>query len=69
MILIKMIKQFFLILKMHKIDKTKLSDQKKLRLYEIKNIENFFITEINERKSHCKKLNKYGTIFDYMDKF
>ena len=64
-----MIKQFFLILKMHKIDKTKLSDQKKLRLYEIKNIENFFITEINERKSHCKKLNKYATIFDYMDKF
>ena len=64
-----MIKQFFLILKMHKIDKTKLSDQTKLRLYEIKNIENYFINEINERKSYRKKLNKYGTIFDYMDKF
>ena len=41
----------FLILKMHEIDKTKLLDQTKLRLYEIKNIENYFINEINERKS------------------
>ena len=46
----------------------KLSDQTKLRLYEIKNIENYFINEINERKSCSKKLNKYVTIFDYTDK-
>ena len=53
---------------MHEIDKTKLTDQTKLRLYEIKNIENYFINEINERKSYSKKLNKYVTIFDYIDK-
>ena len=53
---------------MHEIDKTKLSDQTKLRLYEIKSIENYFINEINERKSYSKKLNKYVTIFDYIDK-
>ena len=53
---------------MHEIDKTKLSDQAKLRLYEIKSIENYFINEINERKSYSKKLSKYVTIFDYMDK-
>ena len=29
---------------------------------------NYFINEINERKSHSKKLNKYVTIFDYIDK-
>ena len=46
----------------------KFSDQTKLRLYEIKNIENYFINEINERKSCSKKLNKYVTIFDYTDK-
>ena len=53
---------------MHDIDKTKLPDQTKLRLYEIKNIENYFINEINERKSYSKKLSKYVTIFDYTDK-
>ena len=53
---------------MHEIDKTKLSDQTKFRLYEIKKIENYFINEINETKSCSKKLNKYITIFDYIDK-
>ena len=53
---------------MHEIDKTKLSDQTKLRLYEIKNIENYFINEINERKSYSRKLSGYATIFDYRDK-
>ena len=53
---------------MHEIDKTKLSDQTKFRLYEIKKIENYFINEINERESYSKKLNKYVTIFDYIDK-
>ena len=27
-----------------------------------------FINEINEKKSYSKKLNKYVTIFDYIDK-
>ena len=53
---------------MHEIDKTKLSDQTKFRLYEIKKIENYFINEINETKSCRKKVSKYITIFDYIDK-
>ena len=53
---------------MHEIDKTKLSDLTKFKLCEIKKIENYFINEINERKSYSKKLNKYVTIFDYIDK-
>ena len=53
---------------MHEIDNTKLSDQTKFRLYEIKKIENYFINEINEEKSYSKKLSKYVTIFDYIDK-
>ena len=36
---------------MHEIDKEKLTDQTKLRLSEIKNIENYFINDINESKS------------------
>ena len=68
MILIKVIRYFFLILKMREIDKIKLTDQTKLRLYEKNYIENYFINEINERKSYSKKLNKYVTIFDYIDK-
>ena len=53
---------------MHEIDKTKLSDQTKYRLYEIKKIENYFINEINEREPYSKKLNKYVTNFDNIDK-
>ena len=53
---------------MHEIDKTKLSDQTKFRLYEIKKIENYFINDINETKSCSKKLSKYVTTFDYIDK-
>ena len=56
-----------IILKMHEIDKIKLSDQTKFRLYEIKNIDNYFINEINQQKSYSKKLSKYVTIFDYID--
>ena len=48
------------------IDKKKLIDQTKLRFYEIKNIENYFINEINERKSYSKKLNKFVIIFYYI---
>ena len=53
---------------MHEINKNKLSDQTKFRLYEIKKIENYLINEINETKSCSKKLSKYITIFDYIDK-
>ena len=65
-----MIVSFLVILKMHEIDKTKLSDQTKFRLYEIKEIENYFINEINRQKIYIysKKLNRYVTIFDYIDK-
>ena len=53
---------------MHETDKTKLTDQTKFRLYEIKKIDNYFINEINQQKSYSKKLNRYVTIFDYIDK-
>ena len=53
---------------MHEIHKTKLTDQAKFRLYEIKNIENDCINNINQQKSYSKKLNSYVTIFDYADK-
>ena len=53
---------------MHEINRTKLPDQTKFRLYEIKKFENYFINELNERKSYSKKLNKYVTISDYTDK-
>ena len=50
------------------IDKTDLSEQTKFGLDEISKIENYFIEEINQRKSCSQKLNKYATTFDYMDK-
>ena len=53
---------------MHEIDKTKLTDHTKFRLYERKNIENYFINEIKERKSYSEKLSRHVTIFDYIDK-
>ena len=50
------------------IDKTDLSEQTKFRLDEISKIENYFIEEINLRKSCSQKLNKYVITFDYIDK-
>ena len=50
------------------IDKTVLSEQTKFRLSEIIGIENYFYQEINQRKSCSRKLNKYVTAFDYIDK-
>ena len=50
------------------IDKTDLSEQTKFRLDEISKIENYFIEEINQRKSCSKKLSKYVAAFDYIDK-
>ena len=50
------------------IDKTVLSEQTKFRLSEIIGIENYFYQEINQRKSCSRKLNKYVTAFDYIDR-
>ena len=48
-------------------DKTNLADQTKYRLNEITKIENYFIEEMNQRKSCIKKLSKYVTTLDYID--
>ena len=50
------------------IDKTNLTNQTKFQLDEISSIENYFIEEINQRKSCSRKLNKYVAAFDYIDK-
>ena len=63
-----MIILFSIILKMDEINKSGLSDQTKFRLSEITGIENYFYQEINQQKSYSKNLNKYVTIFDYIDK-
>ena len=52
---------------MDEINKINLSEQPKFRLDEINKIENYFIEEINQRKSCSNKLNKYITTFDYTD--
>ena len=49
------------------IDKTNLTNQVKFRLDEISKIENYFIEEINQRKSCSKKLSKYVAVFNYID--
>ena len=53
---------------MDTINKINLSEQTKLRLDEISKLENYFIEEINQRKSYSQKLNKYITASDYIDK-
>ena len=49
------------------IDKTNLTNQTKFRLDEISKIENYFIKEINQRRSCSKKLSKYASGFGYID--
>ena len=49
------------------IDKTNLTNQTKFQLDEISKIENYFIEEINQRKSCSKTLSKYVAAFDYID--
>ena len=44
-----------------------MTDQTEFRLNEITKIENYLISEINQRKSCSKKLSKYVTTFDYID--
>ena len=68
MILKKMTVEFQVISKMNEIDKTNLTDQTEFRLNEISKIENYFNSEINQRKSCSKKLSKYVAAFDYIDK-
>ena len=45
-----------------------LSDQTKFSLNEIIKIEDYFNSEIQERKAMSKKLNQYIAVFDYVDK-
>ena len=47
-------------------DKTNLSDQTKFKLDEIRKIQNYFNSEINQRKLCSRKLSKYVT--NYVDK-
>ena len=49
---------------MNEIDRTNLTDQTKFRLNKISKIENYFNSEINQRKLFNKKLSKYVTAFD-----
>ena len=53
---------------MDEITKINLSELTIFRLDEISKIKNYFIEEINQRKSCSQKLNKYITTFDYIDK-
>ena len=53
---------------MDEINKINPSEQTKFRLSEIIGIGNYFHKEISQRKSYSKKLNKYVTAFDYIDK-
>ena len=50
------------------IDGTNLTEQTKIGLNKITEIENFFHEEINQRKSCSKKISKYVAAFDYIDK-
>ena len=45
-----------------------MSEHTKFQLSEIIGIEDYFHQEINQQKSYCKKLKKYVTTFDYIDK-
>ena len=53
---------------MNEIDKTNLTDQTKIRLNKITEIENYINQEMNQRKSCSKKLIKYVAAFDCIDK-
>ena len=53
---------------MNETDKTNLADQTKFRLNEISKIKNCFNSEINQGKLYSKKLSKYVTAFDYINK-
>ena len=50
------------------IDKTKLTEQTKIKLNKMTEIKNYFHHEINQRKLCSEKLSKYVAAFDYIDK-
>ena len=50
------------------IDRTDLSEQTKFWLDEISKIGNYFVEEINQRKSCSQKISIYVTSSDYIDK-
>ena len=50
------------------IDRTNLTEQTRIRLNKITEIENCFYQKINQRKLCSKKLSKYVAAFDYIDK-
>ena len=54
---------------MNEIDKINLLEGTKFRLSEIIGIGNFFHQEISQINLCSKKLSKYVTLFDYIDKF
>ena len=49
-------------------DAIPLSDHTKFRVDEIDKINDYFNSEIQERKTMSKKLSKYIAAFDYIDK-
>ena len=53
---------------MNEMNKINLSEQIKFWLSEIIGTENYFHQEINQKKSYSKKLSKYITAFDYLEK-
>ena len=50
------------------IDRTNLTEQTNIRLNEITETENYFHQKINQRRLCSKKVSKYVTAFDYIDK-
>ena len=53
---------------MNEINETNWTDQTKFKLNEIRKIQNCLNSEISQRKLYSKKLSKYVTTFDYIDK-
>ena len=53
---------------MNEINKINLSEQETFWLSEITGIKKYFHQEINQRKLCIKKLSKYATVFNYIDR-
>ena len=70
MILREMVTSFWVIFKINKAPSIHLSlnDATLIRLNKINKIEEFFATEIKERETKNKRLNKYISAFHYIDK-
>ena len=61
------LKKTIIISKMNECNSARIN-KTKFRLSEITGIQNYFYQEINQRKLYIKKLRKYVTAFDYIDK-